>query len=128
MMPDKNKGGRPKKAASEKRDKRLTLYLTEAESEKLDIIADTTDTDKTKIIQKAINGYVNQMENPPEALKRARAEEIMRQDTERLRGFICAEGHPFFIAWISASDPIICPVCGNKQISETWEGIIKKGY
>ena len=49
---------RPKKDASEKRDKRLTLYLTQAEEEQLNATTDRLKQDKTKFCLDAIREHL----------------------------------------------------------------------
>lgn len=49
---------RPKKSAEEKRDKRLTLYLTQAEEEQLNGTVERLKQDKTKFCLDAIREHL----------------------------------------------------------------------
>lgn len=119
---------RPKKDSSEKRDKRLTLYLTGAELDLLNTVASGLDTDKTKVVTKSLNRYIKSLEDPPPTLRQASYEQIMQQDKEQLNGYICAKGHAFWLQWEWPSPPICCPCCGEKEIKHGWAGIVKKGF
>ncbi len=119
---------RPKKADTEKRTERLTVYLTPIEAERLNILASSLELDKTKIIGKALEGYVKQLADPPVAIRQAKHEQIMDQDREQVTGFICSRGHAFWLEWNWPSPPVSCPCCGEKDIKSTWAGMVTKGF
>lgn len=119
---------RPKKDPDEKKSERLTLYFTPGEAERLSILSISMSLDKTKVISKALEQYVKTLENPPPALRQASHEKIMQENNERLNGFICAQGHAFWLEWIWPAPPLSCPCCGEKVIKSTWAGIVKKGF
>jgi len=119
---------RPKKDPEEKKDKRLTLYFTQAEFEQLNIISESIASDKTKIITKALNNYLKALENPPPALKQASYEQIMSREKEQVNGYICSQGHPFWLEWAWPSEPVCCPCCGAKEIKNAWSGLVRKGF
>jgi len=52
---------RPKKDPGEKKDKRLTLYLTKSEHEQLNLLSESIASDKTKIIGKALSNYLKKL-------------------------------------------------------------------
>ena len=119
---------RPKKEPGEKKTERLTLYFTPGESERLNIISESMTLDKTKVIGKALEQYVKTLEDPPQNLRKASYEQIMQQDKEKVNGYICAQGHTFWLEWVWPAPPLSCPCCGEKNIKSTWAGIVKKGF
>lgn len=119
---------RPKKSEEEKKDKRLTFYMTEEEETRLNSVATHLDLEKTKIVAKALTQFLATLENPPDGLKQARHEKIMQSDTEPGQGYICARGHAFWLEWDWPSPPRSCPMCGEQQIKHTWSGRILKGF
>ena len=119
---------RPPKAAEEKRDKRFTFYMTEAEEDRLKAVAAHLGLDKTKVIAKALDQYIHGLENPPEAVSRAFIGEIMKSQREDGEGYVCAKGHPFWIDANWPSHPDFCPVCADRIIQRTWTANIKRGF
>ncbi len=107
---------RPKKDPGERKTQRLTLYLTEAEAERLNLLSQTLNTEKTKILTQALDGYIKTLENPPPALRRASYEQIMKEGQERLSGFICSRGHAFWLEWVWPSPPESCPCCWRGEV------------
>ena len=118
---------RPKKDPEEKRENRLTLYLTNREEEELNLLADSMGLNKTKIISRALQNYVKILENPPPVLRKNKVHEVMRLEEERVRGYVCANGHPVWIEWSWPSPPEYCPCCGIDKFESTWDGVVKKG-
>lgn len=118
---------RPKKDPGDKRDKRLTLYLTGKEEEQLNILAESTGLNKTKIIASAMQQYVKTLEDPPPALRKEKLHEIMRMERESVDGYVCKDGHPFWLERVWPSPPDYCPCCGTREIKTTWTGNVKKG-
>ena len=52
----------------------------------------------------------------------------MQEPSLIVRGFICANGHTFFIDWVEPKDPMTCPMCGtNRELKRTWGGTVKRG-
>ena len=118
---------RPKKNPETKRDKRLTLYLTGGEEEQLNLLAESTGINKTKIIARALQDYVKRLEDPPEPIKKSRLHEVMSVDKESVKGYACVSGHLLWLEWAWPSPPERCPCCGNDEFISTWSGIVKKG-
>lgn len=50
---------RPKKQSSTKRDRRMTIYLTQQEESSLKEIADNLNQDRTKCVIEALNEWIN---------------------------------------------------------------------
>ncbi len=48
----------------------------------------------------------------------------MTEEQEKVTGFVCASGHYFWIEWIWPAPPIICPVCGNRELNPTNTGVV----
>lgn len=120
---------RPKKAANEVRDNRLTIYLTDNEKESLHRVSEAQNRPMTQLVNTAVQEWLNRLIEPPEGLRTARYENIMEQDTEMLRGFICRNGHPFWVEWVQPTNPRCCPVCGSeREIRRIWDGTIRKGF
>lgn len=119
---------RPKKHADNVKSKRLTVYLTPAEADKLTAIANLRGINKTKVLTRGLKMYIDQMENPPKKLAQAKHAEIMSKKSEQLTGFICSRGHSFFLEWTWPSPPLTCPCCGEQSLQETWSGTIQRGF
>lgn len=119
---------RPKKAESDKREQRLTLYLTQEEEEALEIVAGHLDTDKTKCVLRAISQWIQLLENPPEPITKAKLEKIMQSSREEVTGYICTNGHIFWQDWSWPSPPEQCPNCGSRHLKRTWQGVVRKGF
>jgi hypothetical protein len=119
---------RPKKASSDVRENRLTVYLTDEERDALENVAQLQERPMTQIVITAVKDWMGRLMNPPEALKQARIERIMKQDNETVRGYVCANGHPFWMEWVTPTGPRCCPVCGSeREIKRAWDGTVKKG-
>lgn len=119
---------RPKKAGDEKRDRRLTFYMTEEEEIRLNAVAAYMGLDKTKVIAKALDRWIQTLENPPETLKQAKYNKIMEIDREEGEGYICSRGDLFWLESIWPSPPLSCPACGDRLIKRTWNGRILRGF
>lgn len=119
---------RPKKPAGEKRSKRLTHYMTADEEKMLEVYSEHLGLDKTKIVQKALDRYFQMVENPPEAIVQSKNAEMMNVDEVMLQGFICTNGHLFWMEWAYPAPPSGCPTCGNVNVKRTWSGKVKKGF
>lgn len=118
---------RPKKDESEKRENRLTVYLTDDERDTLATVAEQENRAMTQVVIVAVKEWINRLMNPPELLKQAKYEKIMQTHKESLLGYICRNGHPFWIEWASATGPRFCPVCGSeKEIKRAWDGTIQR--
>lgn len=119
---------RPKKPESEKRNHRLTHYMTDIEEKKLAYFSEHSGLEKTKIVQRALEQYFQTLENPPELMSQSKYDEVMKIEEDMLRGFICSNGHTFWLKWAWPSPPSSCPICGTTQIKRTWNGIVKRGF
>ena len=119
---------RPKKDPGDKRDKRVTVYLTGKEEKMLNVIAESTGLSKNNIISKAMDQYVSTLEDPPPRLRKEKLNEIMSMDEERVRGYICTAGHPLWLEWTWPSPPNHCPCCGMTDFKETWTGVVKRDF
>lgn len=122
------KMARPKKDPKDKKDRRLTHYMTEGQETRLDLVASFLKEDKTEFVQKAIDERINRLDDPPLALIQAKHEQIMNEKQEQVSGFVCARGHAFWIEWVWPSPPRNCPCCGDRSIKSIWSGIVKKGF
>ncbi len=119
---------RPKKNKSEIRDNRLTIYLTDLERQVLNEVATIKDRPLTQIVILAVRDWIERLSEPPIVWRRAKHEKTMQQEKEHTRGYVCKNGHPFWIEWATATEPRYCPVCGSTaDIKRTWDGIVKKG-
>ena len=119
---------RPKKAEDAKRDRRLTFYMTDEEETRLNTVAAHMGLDKTKVIAKALDRWIQTLENPPEVLKQAKYEKIMELGREEGEGYICSRGDLFWLESTWPSPPLCCPACGDRLIKRTWFGRITKGF
>lgn len=119
---------RPPKPEGERRSRRLTVYLDKQEAETLESLSEATQTDKTKIVIAALKHYTRSMAEPPEPLRRARQEAIMQQDTEQISGFVCSNGHTFWLEAVWPAPPRRCPACGTDSIKATWGGTARRGF
>lgn len=119
---------RPKKTNTAKKDNRLTVYLTDTEAEALKAVSERDERPMTQIVTSAVREWLLRLLEPPESLRRARHETIMQEQSLMVRGFICANGHTFFIDWVEPKDPMTCPMCGTaREIKRTWGGTVKRG-
>ena len=118
---------RPKKDPEAKRNKRLTLYLTGGEEDQLNLLAESTGINKTKIIARALQDYVKRLEDPPEPIKKNRLHDVMSVDKESVKGYVCGNGHLLWLEWAWPSDPMYCPCCGTDHFYSTWDGTVQKG-
>ncbi|MCL6442963.1 MAG: hypothetical protein K6T83_05830 [Alicyclobacillus sp.] len=118
---------RPRKAESEKRSYKLSIYLTEAEHITLAHVANSMDRPVAHVVVEAIRQWLDRLANPPEPVRQARYGRVMDQDDEMLRGFVCGNGHPFWVVWTWPSPPHCCPVCGAREVKRTWDGVIRRG-
>lgn len=118
---------RPKKAEQEKRENRLTVYLTDQERDTLTAVAEREGRPMTQIVVRAVKEWIDRLLDPPEALKKAKFERIMEQQEESVRGFVCPRGHTFWIELVQPTDPRCCPVCGTERdIRRTWWGKVTR--
>lgn len=113
---------RPRKELEDKRDKRLTFYMTEEERARLDAVAAHLRLDKTKVIAQALDQYIHGLESHPEALSQALVGDVVKSQREEGRGYVCSHGHPFWIDADWPSPPEICPLCGDRILQRTWDG------
>lgn len=119
---------RPKKDATEKRDKRLTIYLTEGEERRLNAVSEHLLTDKAKLVVLAVNREIDSLAQPPEAMIQTRKASILNSSQEEAVGYICGKGHIFWMDWSWPSPPMSCPCCGDREMARTWSGRVIKGF
>lgn len=119
---------RPKKDPKEKKDKRLTHYMTEDQEKRLELVSDFLNEDKTQFVEKAIEERIIRLNEQPPQLRQASHEKIMKEDSQRTKGYICANGHTFWVQWTWPMEPKACPCCGEKEIGRTWNGVVNKGF
>ncbi|MCL6488722.1 MAG: ribbon-helix-helix protein, CopG family [Alicyclobacillus mali] len=118
---------RPKKRDDAKLHNRITVYLTEAELNQLRTVATHTEQTQTQIMREALQMYLERLTYPVE-VKIAKHDEIMRRNDAMLRGYLCANVHPYWILWSNATEPRFCPVCGSqREHRRTWDGLMRRG-
>ena len=119
---------RPKKQADTKKDNRLTVYLTDTEAEALRAVSERDERPMTQIVTSAVREWLLRLLEPPESLRTARREAIMQEQALMVRGFVCSNGHSFFVDWVEPKEPTTCPICGStRAIKRTWGGTVKRG-
>ncbi len=119
---------RPRKNEEDKKDKRLTFYMTEEEQQRLNVLADHLGLEKTRIVAKALDTWIHTLENPPEPLKRAFIGKVVKSREEAGEGFVCSNGHPFWVDADWPSPPLCCPICADRHVMRTWAGRILRGF
>lgn len=119
---------RPRKNVEDKRDKRLTFYMTTEEEERLSIIAEHLGMEKTRVVAKALDKWIQTMKEQPEQIKQAKYEKIMELDHEDGEGYICSKGHLFWLESTWPSPPLNCPACEERSFKRTWYGRILRGF
>ncbi len=102
------------------------LTLTSSEYDQLNMLAEASSLDKTKIINRALQQHFKTLEEPPPALRQAKQWQIMNQDKLQASGYVCANGHPFWIESVWPSLPEYCPCCGARDIKSSWSGVDRK--
>lgn len=119
--------GRPKKPDIEKRENRLTVYLTDEERDTLATVAERENRAMTQVVIVAVKDWINRLMNPPEPIRIAKHDKIMQEKSEALRGYVCRNGHPFWVEWVTPTAPRCCPVCKSEQeIKRIWDGTIQR--
>lgn len=119
---------RPKKQDEAKKDNRLTVYLTDTEAEALRAVSERDERPMTQVVTSAVREWLLRLLEPPESLRMARREAIMQEQSLMVRGFVCTNGHSFFVDWVEPKDPTTCPMCGStREIKRTWGGTVKRG-
>lgn len=119
---------RPKKDAQERRDQRLTVYLSEQEQTALRDIADQQQRSMTQVMTDALRDWLMRLIDPPESLRQARYERISNETSLTVRGYACARGHVWWVDWAEPMDPRYCPQCGSqREIKRIWGGTVKRG-
>lgn len=113
---------RPRKADSEKRTERITIYLTPGERRTLEALADGGDMAKTAV--KALQHYRAALADPPAALKQAKLD----SETEKVNSYVCNNGHFFTVEIVWPAPPRHCPACGTGEIKAGWAGTVRKGF
>ncbi len=119
---------RPKKQETEKRNKRITVYLTEQEETALNTIQTNLNYDKAEFMIEAMKEKITCLENPPEAIIKSRYNKISDSKEEMVNGYICSQGHVFWVDWSWPSPPRNCPCCGIKLNEKTWSGRVLRGF
>ncbi len=119
---------RPKKNPADRKENRLTLYLTKAENLRLESLARHLGDNKTTIVTRALEQYIKNHENPPETLQKAAKKEIQELEKDVVRGYYCKNNHLFFIDDALSAEPKLCPYCCTEDIGSIWVGVVKKGF
>ena len=96
---------RPKKKSADKRDRRITLYMTEAEERAIKDVSDAQNRPMTQIVQEAIRSYLDRLAEPPAVFRQARVDAVMEDDHDSLQGYVCARGHTWWV-------PVVCGNAG----------------
>jgi len=119
---------RPKKAQDEKKDRRLTVYLSESEQDALRDVSDQQQRSMTQIVTDALRDWLLRLVDPPESLRKARREKIMQEQSLTVRGYVCPKGHAWWIDWVEPTPPRICPMCGTeRELRSIWGGKVRGG-
>ena len=119
---------RPKKSEAERRDHRVTIYLSDDEQNALRDVSEAEERSMTQVVTAALRDWLLRLVDPPESLRKARYEKIMDEESLMVRGYVCSRGHSFFVDWIEPMDPRRCPMCGSERdIKRTWSGTVKRG-
>ncbi len=117
---------RGKKPDGEKRDNRLTVYLTEHERDKLCHLAENEGRAMTQIVVLAVEDWARRMSGPSADANRASFETVMNQYDCILRGHVCRNGHAFWVESLMGAR--FCPICGSeRELKRTWDGRIRRG-
>lgn len=119
---------RPFKLEGERRTQRLTMYFTPPEEDRLNTLAEALHTDKTKLVLAALEKYVAGLEIPPEPLRKARQEAVMGLKQEHVTGYVCVNGHAFWLEAAWPAPPRRCPACGSTEIKTAWGGMVRRGF
>ena len=119
---------RPRKDDSDRRDNRLTVYLSDDEQNALRDVSETEERSMTQVVTEALRDWILRLVDPPESLRKARYEKIMDEQSLMVRGYVCERGHTFWVDWVEPMDPRRCPMCGTEHgIKKTWGGTVKRG-
>lgn len=118
---------RPKKDQDEKRDKRLTVYLTNDECERLRTLAAREGRAINQLILLALADRARRVLNLPEEEELATFEEVMNEKGDYLRGFACEHGHLFWTEWLDTQHTVYCPICGaTMNHRRTFDGMVNR--
>lgn len=118
---------RPKKDGL-KRDKRLTVYLTETEYDTVHAVAEHDNRAMTDAVIGALRDWLGRLIEPPESWRSAKYEAVMKEQSLTVRGYVCRNGHPFWIDAVEGFAPRFCPMCGSQtEIKRAWGGTVKRG-
>jgi len=116
---------RPRKPENQKRSEKITVYMTPQEIKQLEFLIEG-EGDKSRIVNKAIRQYIKTLQEVPAPLRRAREEEVQHLNNQPVNGYICGNGHAFYLEWEWPSPPRMCPACGSQYIRSTWEGEVMR--
>lgn len=106
----------------------MTVYFTEAEAAEVESIAKFKNTDKAKFVVSAVRSTIDALAVPPPEMAAEKHAAIMDSTTETVKGYICTNGHVFWLDDCWPSPPLSCPACGIKSIRSTWYGTTTKGF
>ncbi|QQE81547.1 hypothetical protein [Alicyclobacillus sp. SO9] len=119
---------RPKKDVADRRDNRVTVYLSDSEHAALKDVAEREERSMTQVLTQALRDWLMRLLEPPESLRKARMEKIMEEQSLTVRGYMCSRGHVWWVDWIEPMDPRRCPMCGSQEnLRKTWSGTVKRG-
>lgn len=83
--------------------------------------------DKSNVTQEAIEEALSMMTYTFYHAKQLHQEHIHDSTQEHVHGFVCGEGHLFWVDWASVGTPVKrCPVCSSQTLSTTWRGVVQK--
>ncbi len=118
---------RPKKETDDKRDRRMTLYMTGLEEQAVKDVVGAQNRPVTQIVQEAIRSYLDRLAEPPTVFRQTRVDAVMHDDHDSLKGYVCARGHTWWVPWYAAMPVRCCPLCGTeRELLHTWNGDIKR--
>jgi len=82
----------------------------------------------TQVVTEALRDWLLRLVDPPESLRKARYEKIMKEQSIQVRGYVCRLGHTWWIDWTEPTVPRKCPMCGSDHdIKSIWGGTVKRG-
>jgi hypothetical protein len=79
---------------------------------------------EARVLARQIAEYLNK----PETLFASEHQEVMRATSVSVAGYLCPQGHPFWIESALPALPRRCPVCGTESGSfrSTWNGTVQR--
>ncbi len=91
----------------------------------LALLAERENRPMTHVLVLAMKEYLSKRLNPPEPLKKAIWDRIMKEEQVWLQGYLCRRGHAFWVRSTKPFQPDICLVCrSERNLARTWKGIV----